>query len=77
MKDIEVLGTGCAKCKRLEKNVEKALKETGVKAKLIKVEDINKIIDRGIMMSPGLVIEGKVISTGKVPSVDEIKKRLR
>jgi small redox-active disulfide protein 2 len=69
---IEVLGSGCAKCKRLHHNVEKAVKKTGIKAEIVKVEDITEIIERGVMMTPGLVIDGKIVSTGKVPGIDEI-----
>jgi small redox-active disulfide protein 2 len=69
---IEVLGSGCAKCKRLHKNVEKALKKAGVQAEIVKVEDINEILERGVMITPGLVVDGKVVSSGKVNSVDEI-----
>jgi small redox-active disulfide protein 2 len=73
---IEVFGTGCAKCNRLEKNVHKAVKESGIKAKIVKVSDISEIMDRGVIMTPALVINGEAKSTGRVPSVDEIKKLL-
>ena len=69
---IEVLGSGCAKCKRLHKNVEKAVKKAGIKAEVVKIEDITEIMERGVMMTPGLVIDGKVVSRGRVPYVDEI-----
>ncbi len=74
---IEVLGSGCAKCKRLEKNVEKALKKASIKAEVKKVEDITEIMERGVMMTPGLVIDGKVVSTGKVLSPDAIVMLLK
>jgi small redox-active disulfide protein 2 len=74
---IEVLGSGCAKCKRLHKNVERAVKKVGIKAEIVKVEDINEIMNRGIMITPGLVLDGKVVSTGRVLGIDEIEKLLR
>jgi small redox-active disulfide protein 2 len=70
---IEVLGTGCAKCKRLEKNVLKAIEEAGATAEVVKVSDIDEIVNRGVMMTPGLVMDGEVVAAGRVPSVDEIK----
>ena len=72
--NIKVLGSGCVKCKKLFANVEIALKESQVEATLEKVEDINKIIDYGVMMTPGLVINEKVISVGKVVSPTDIIK---
>ena len=71
---IEVLGTGCAKCKALEKNVLEALAKVGKFAEVKKVEDITKIMEYGVMSTPGLVIDGKVVSTGKLLSPDEIAK---
>ena len=72
--NIKVLGSGCAKCKKLLGNVETALKESGVEATLEKVEDINKIIDYGVMMTPALVINENVKSVGKVLSPKDIIK---
>lgn len=69
---IEVLGTGCPKCKQLTMNVEAAVKETGLEAEIIKVTDIDKITDYGVMMTPAVVIDGKVVSSGKLLSPDEI-----
>ncbi len=69
---IEILGTGCAKCKALEKNVIEAIAKSGKFAQVEKVEDINKIMEYGVMSTPGLVIDGKVVSTGKLLSVEEI-----
>jgi small redox-active disulfide protein 2 len=77
MVKIEVFGTGCAKCNRLEKNVHQAVKETGVTAEVIKVSDIQEIIDRGMLMTPALVIDGEAKATGRVPSVKEIKTMLK
>lgn len=73
MKDVKVLGTGCVKCTKLFENVQAAVKEAGLECKLEKVEDIEKILDYGVMMTPGLVVDGKVVSTGRVlPSKDII-----
>ncbi|MDD1752695.1 MAG: thioredoxin family protein [Methanotrichaceae archaeon] len=74
---IEVLGTGCAKCKSLLKNVEKAVQESGVRAEIVKVDSIQEIMSRGIMMTPGLYIDGEIKVMGRVPSVEEIKKMLK
>jgi small redox-active disulfide protein 2 len=70
---IEVLGTGCVKCKRLESVVLQAVKELGLSIEVIKIDDFGEIIRRGLMMTPGLVIDGKIVATGRVPSLEEIK----
>jgi small redox-active disulfide protein 2 len=69
---IEILGTGCPKCKKLNELVEEAVSELGVLVEIIKVTDINKIIDYGVMVTPALVIDGDVKMTGKIPSKVEI-----
>lgn len=69
---IEVLGTGCSKCKALEEVVKQAVAKSGKFVQIEKVEDIMKIMAYNVMSTPGLVIDGVVKSTGKVPSVDEI-----
>jgi len=69
---IEILGTGCQKCKKLTELTEKALNELGVSVEIIKVIDINKIIDYGVMVTPALVIDGDVKMAGKIPSKQEI-----
>ena len=74
---IEILGTGCPKCKKLSELVEEAVKELGVSAEIIKVTDINKIIDYGVMVTPALVIDGGVIVAGKIPSKEEIIKWIK
>jgi small redox-active disulfide protein 2 len=76
MKKIQILGTGCAKCAKLTENAERAAKELGVEAEVEKVTDIKKIMEFGIMMTPGIVIDGAVKAVGKVLSVEEIKKLL-
>jgi len=77
MRKIEVLGTGCAKCKRLEKNAREAVAELGIAAEVIKVEDMQEIVDRGVMMTPALYIDGEAMVVGRIPSVDEIKSMLK
>ena len=69
---IEVLGTGCAKCKTLYENARKALEESGKSAELVKVEDIPSIVKYGVMSTPALVIDGEVKFSGKLASVAEI-----
>ncbi|AKB67111.1 thioredoxin family protein [Methanosarcina mazei] len=71
---IEILGTGCAKCKKTKELAEKAVKELGVDAEIVKVEDFDKILEYGVMVTPALVIDGDVKVAGKVPSVEDIKK---
>jgi small redox-active disulfide protein 2 len=74
---IEIFGTGCPKCKKLFENVQEAVKALSMSAEIVKVEDIEKIMEAGVMMTPALVMDGEVKSTGKVLSVDEIKKILQ
>lgn len=69
---IEVLGTGCSKCLQLEAVVKEAVAKSGKFAQIEKVEDITKIMEYQVISTPGLVIDGKVVCTGKVPSVDEV-----
>ncbi len=71
---IEVLGMGCPKCKKLYENAKKAAEEAGVAAEIVKVEDIEKITASGVMMTPALLIDGRVMSSGRIPDVDEMKK---
>lgn len=69
---IEVLGTGCKKCKELEAVVKQAIAKSGKFVQLEKVEDVMKIMEYQVVSTPGLVIDGKVVSTGKVLSVNEV-----
>jgi len=71
---IEILGTGCPKCKKLNKLAEEAINELVVSAEIIKVTDINKIIDYGVMVTPALVIDGDVKVAGKMPEKEGIKR---
>ena len=76
MKKIQILGTGCPKCKKLAENAEAAAKELGIEYELVKVTDINEIIKFGVMMTPAFAVDGEVKSAGKVLSTDDIKKAL-
>ena len=73
MMKIEILGAGCFKCKKVYENVKKALEETGVDADVEKIEDMNKIINYGVMITPALVIDGKIKASGRIPNHEEIK----
>ncbi len=74
MKNIKVLGSGCARCNKLETLVRLAVEETGTDAEIEKIEDIRKITPYGVMSTPALVIDEEVKVTGTVPSLDELKK---
>lgn len=76
MKKIQILGTGCPKCKTLTANAEAAVKALGIEATVEKVEKIVDIMKFGVMGTPALVVDGQVKSVGKVLSADEIKKHL-
>jgi len=73
---IKILGSGCKKCATLKENTETALKEVGMEAEIIKVEDFKDIMEYGVMSTPALVIDEKVISFGKVLKPKEIAKIL-
>jgi small redox-active disulfide protein 2 len=73
---IEVLGSGCARCKRQAQVAERVVKELGIEAEIVKVEDITEIIDRGVMMTPALFIDGKLRSSGRIVEVEELKRML-
>lgn len=73
---IKILGTGCPKCKKLEETARKAITELGIEAEIQKVTDLNEIMDYGVMMTPALVINEKVVSTGKLLSVADIKAKI-
>lgn len=74
---IEILGTGCTKCKTLEEVTKQAVAQSGLFAQIEKVEDIMKIMEYGVMSTPALVIDGKIMSTGKVLSVNEIVELIK
>jgi small redox-active disulfide protein 2 len=70
--EIKVLGSGCASCKRLHAEAEKAIAQSGQPAALIKVEAMEEIVGYGVMRTPALVIDGRVVSQGAIPSASEI-----
>jgi small redox-active disulfide protein 2 len=73
MKKLQILGTGCAKCKKLAENTEAAAKEAGVDYELVKVTELREIMGFGVMTTPALVVDGKVKVAGRVPEVSELK----
>ncbi len=77
MKKIQILGTGCPKCQKLAESAEAAAKELGIEYEMEKIKDIGAILDFGVMVTPALAVDGEVKVSGKVPSVDEIKKMLQ
>jgi small redox-active disulfide protein 2 len=76
MVKIEILGTGCAKCKRLFANAEQAVKDLKMTAEIVKVQDIGEIVSRGVMLPPPLFINSEVRAEGRTPDVNEIKAML-
>jgi small redox-active disulfide protein 2 len=74
---IQILGTGCPKCKQLAANAETAAKALGLDYQLEKVTDLNRIMNFGVMITPALVVDGKVKVAGKVPDVESIKALLK
>ena len=76
MHKIEILGMGCAKCNKLEELAKKASDELGIEYELKKVRDMDTILEYGVMITPALVVDGEVKVAGKVPSLEDIKKRI-
>ena len=76
MTKIQILGTGCPKCKKLTENAQAAIAELGLDCDVEKVTDVNEIMKFGVMMTPALAVDGQVKVVGKVASPDEIKKML-
>lgn len=74
--EIKILGTGCPKCKTLEKLTHDVVAESGIDAQVSKVEDIMEIMNYGVVSTPGLVVDGKVKLSGRLPSKDELIKFL-
>ena len=76
MRKIQILGTGCPKCRKLAENAELAAKTVGIEYELVKVTDINEIMAFGVMMTPALAVDGEVKVVGKVPEPDDIAAML-
>ncbi len=74
---IQILGTGCPKCKKLMENTQQAVKELGITAEVIKISQIDEIMKFGVMMTPALAIDGQVKVMGKSLTPEEIKKLLK
>ncbi len=72
--EIKILGPGCPKCKTLEKLTREVVEQNGINAAVTKVEDIVEIMNYGVMTTPALVIDGKVVVKGRVPSAEEIRR---
>ena len=73
MKKIQILGTGCPKCRETTKRAEQAARELGIDAQVVKVEDIQKITDSGVLVTPALSVDGELKVAGRIPQVEEIK----
>jgi small redox-active disulfide protein 2 len=76
MKQVKILGSGCAKCNQLADAVKALIAAEGIEADVQKVQDIQEIVSYGVMSTPALVVDGKVVCSGKVPSNDELRKML-
>lgn len=76
MKRIQILGTGCSKCRTLTSHTEEAVRQLGIEATIEKVEKITEIMKFGVLTTPGLVVDGRVRSAGRMLSVEDIKKLL-
>lgn len=76
MKKIQILGTGCAKCEKLAAHAKQAADNLGLDYELVKIKDLNEIMAFGVMTTPGLAVDGKVLTAGKLPSPAEIEKLL-
>ena len=74
---IHILGSGCPNCRKLEAHAREAVKNLGLEAEIVKIQDMDAIMDMGVMITPGLAIDGVVKKAGKVPSVTEIEEILR
>jgi small redox-active disulfide protein 2 len=77
MKKLQILGTGCPKCKKLAENAEMAAQALGIEYTIEKVTDINEIMKMGVMMTPALAVDGEIKVVGKVPDPDGIKELIQ
>jgi small redox-active disulfide protein 2 len=76
MKKVQILGTGCPKCKKLFEAAQQVVKELGIDAEVTKVEDINEILKFNVMMTPALAVDGEVKVVGRIPKPEEIRKMI-
>jgi small redox-active disulfide protein 2 len=77
MKKLQILGTGCPKCNKLAEQTKEAANSLGLEYELVKIKNINEIMEFGVMMTPALAVDGEVKVAGKVPSVEDIKKMIQ
>jgi len=77
MIEIKVLGPGCANCKRLEQIVTRVVEGMGIDANVMKVTNYNEIVDLGVMQTPGLIVNDKVCSSGRIPAVEEVENWIK
>lgn len=77
MRKIQILGTGCAKCEKLAKHAQEAADNLGIEYEMEKVTELNDIMGFGVMTTPALVLDGKVVVTGKVPAAKDVEKLLK
>jgi len=73
---IEVVGPGCARCITTAKNIKEAVKQLGIQAEIVKVTNVAEFAKKGVMFTPGVIVDGQVKVSGKIPTVDEIKEVL-
>lgn len=73
---IEVVGPGCARCVTTEKNVQEAVKQLDIQAEIVKVTNVAEFAKKGVIFTPGVIVDGQVKVSGKIPTVDELKKLL-
>lgn len=71
---IEVVGPGCARCVTTERNVAEAVKQLGIQAEIVKVTNVAEFAKKGVMFTPGVIVDGRVKTSGKIPSVEELKE---
>ncbi len=76
MKKIQVLGTGCAKCERLAEQTRLAAEELGLQYEIETVQDIDRIVAMGALATPALAVDGKIVVSGKIPALEELKNKL-
>ncbi len=77
MRTLAILGTGCPRCQAMAENAEAAARELGIEYELLRVTDVEKIMDYDVLMTPALAIDGEVVVVGVVPTVEQIKELLR
>lgn len=73
---IEIVGSGCPRCVATEKNVKEAIKQLGIQAEIIKVTDMKEFAKKGVMFTPAVIVDGQVKISGKIPTIEEVKRIL-